>query len=134
MMKIILSLVFFVSATANAGNVSFKDAVESGSKPCEKEVSYLVERQEAPCTGYLFSPEKEYQVRVQVQRSDTLKSLTERQGEVIDIMEKRLDNMQKYNQYLSDELTKKDKYSTLEKFLYFGIGVLVTGAIATNVD
>jgi hypothetical protein len=132
MMKIILSLIFVCSTTFAKDDTSFKDMVEAASPPCKQSVTYLLETQEAPCAGYLFSPAKEYQVRIKIQQSDVMKELVDKQSDVIDTMDKRLQNMQDYNQYLSEELQRKD--SALYKFLYFGLGVLITGAIANNVN
>ena len=131
MMKIILSIILLFSFTTHAQ--SFETITQATTAKCKKAVTYLLEKQMAPCTGYLFSPAKEYEIRVKEQQHDILKDLTVKQGEVLEIMDQRIQNMQKYNAYLSSELEKKEKYGFVKSFLYFGLGVLVTGAIATNV-
>lgn len=104
-----------------------------GYAKCGKAVQFVEAGKPAPCSGFLFSPEKEQEVRIKLQVSSTLESLVKKQQESIDNLDARIANLQNYNNYLSTELEKQDKFNFWKTTLYFSLGVLVTGAIATNV-
>lgn len=132
-MKYILSLLLVWSFSAHAKEVDFKSIAEAATKKCEKDVEYVLEGRKVPCTGYLFSPAKEYDVRVKIEKYELTKELSERQNEINKVLEERLKNMREYNQGLSKELRDERSNNFWKNTLYFGLGVLVTGAIAVNV-
>ena len=103
------------------------------SYACEKDVTYLEEGKAAPCSGYLFSPKKEQEVRYKTETFNYVQDFANKQGEIIDIMDERITNLQEHNKLLSEELNKRDKYSFWQSAFYFGLGVVITGAIAKNV-
>lgn len=95
---------------------------------CSKPVQYLTEGKPAPCTGYLFSPEKEKEVRQKVEDHSRLLELAKKQDELITIQDLRLakqieinDNLRKQNQHMENT-------TMTEKLLWFGAGVLLTGS------
>lgn len=100
---------------------------------CENPVTSLKEGTTAPCTGYLFTPEKELEVRLKVSTYDQMEQLVKRQEELNSILYKRVDNLQDLNLKMSDKISAGESKNFYEKFLYFGLGVIVTGFIATNV-
>jgi len=73
---------------------------------CQKSVSYLKTNDPSPCTGYLFSPEKELEVRIKIQDYDFL--LQE-----IALKDKQIDSLNKYNLNLESINASKDKQITL---------------------
>ena len=100
---------------------------------CDQDVTYLEKGKAAPCDGFLFSPKKEKEVRYQVETFKYVEDFTNTQGEMIDIMDKRITNLQEHNTMLSKELNRREKTKFLRQTFYFALGVLVTGAIAKNV-
>lgn len=101
---------------------------------CSKPVQYLKIGEPAQCTGYLFSPEQEFKVRVTTEREEILKNMIEKHVEINSILEKRLDNSIDYNDYLSKELREEKRNSFWVNTLYFTLGAVLTGIIATNVN
>lgn len=100
---------------------------------CDKNVYHLVKDQKAPCEGYLFSPEKEQEVRIKIKTYDYLLKYNDKQKEIIDVMNERIVNLQKYNSEIDKELQNRQKFKFWEVTLYFSLGALLTGAIAANV-
>lgn len=95
---------------------------------CSKPVQYLTEGKPSPCTGYLFSPEQELEVRTKVNDYNRLLELTKKQDELITIQDLRLakqveinDNLRKQNQHMENT-------TMTEKLLWFGAGILLTGS------
>lgn len=121
MIKIIISFIFLISQTGFA-------------KDCESDVQYITKGDPAYCTGYLFSPEKEYEVRINNETAKHLKKYTEKQNELIDIMNQRIGNLQEYNNKLSNELERKNNLDFWKASLYFVLGIAVTGVIVNNVN
>jgi len=93
---------------------------------CDKPVTYLGQGSTSPCSGFLFSPEKELEVRILV---ETLK----KDQEIKTILEKRLEITQLRLEDVNNQLYKREQTSQLEKSLYFVFGALITGFIANNV-
>jgi hypothetical protein len=56
---------------------------------CTKPVTSLEEGAKAPCTGYLFTPEKELEVRLMKKESELLKAETENLNLMIDKYKKK---------------------------------------------
>lgn len=105
----------------------------SSAYSCEKDVTYLEKGTATPCEGYLFSPDKEKEVRYKVESYKYVNEFANKQGEIIVIMDQRLTNLQEHNKVLSEELNRKNKAKFWQSTFYFTLGVLVTGAIARNV-
>ena len=143
-MKIIsLLLIFSLISTSFAhgkdsvwqanSKTDFEMMVEAGTPDCKKKVQYLSYGQKTPCTGFLFSPEHEYNVRFKIATFDNLQKYIKKQEEINKILNERLVNAQKHNINLSDRLQKKENNSFWHKTLYFILGAILTGAIAKNV-
>lgn len=103
------------------------------SYACDNNVKYLTQGTPAPCTGYLFSPEQEYKVRLSTERYEIMKLMVEKQTDINNVLEERLKNTQQYNEYLSQRLRKEKKDDFWHKTIYFGLGAVLTGVIAANV-
>jgi len=101
-MKYIIGLFLMLFTQASAANVTY---LEQGAK--------------APYSGYLFTPEKEKEVRVKIQLYDT-------QEDLLNILQKRLDNQLDQNVVLSDRLEKRETTEFYKNLIYFALGVYVT--------
>lgn len=97
---------------------------------CKQPVTYLGLGERAVCSGYLFSPEKEAEVRNLVQRYEILVEIVEKQELVIENLNNRVDLNQKISQNLQDQLDNKNSQSTLEKIIYFTLGIALGVGIA----
>jgi len=100
---------------------------------CEKPVQSLSIGDISPCSGYLFSPKKEQEIRLKVAQFDLLKKYSNTQSGINNILDKRLTNAQEYNKYLSKRLKEEKDTNFWQTALYFSLGVVVTGVIASNV-
>lgn len=85
------------------------------------------------CTGYLFTPEKEYEVRTESYQFSKLKELTATQDELITVLNQRLDNQLKYSTDLSNELQSRKDKEFWRNSLFFLLGAVVTGAVSVAV-
>lgn len=93
---------------------------------CGKPVSYLQEGSKADCTGFLFSVEKEEEVRIKIANYDVLQIINKTQLEQIDILSQRLKISQEQNQAL-----EKFFYDRKDKEWYVNIGFFIGGALIT---
>jgi len=100
---------------------------------CDKPVTAIKQGEIATCSGYLFSPEKEKEVRIKIAEYDLLKEYSNTQTELNQILNKRLENTQQYNDRLYKRLNEEKRSNEIYNALYFGLGVIVTGIIAANV-
>jgi response regulator RpfG family c-di-GMP phosphodiesterase len=100
---------------------------------CAKPVTSLKEGTTAPCTGYLFSPEKELEVRLKVSTYGQMEDLVKRNEELNNILNNRVENLHKLNAAMIEREQSRENQDTLVKLGYFALGVIVTGFIATNV-
>lgn len=132
MIKIFLALITFFTQVSY-GRVDFHSLAEASTTECQQDVQYLLEGQTAPCTGYLFSPKKEYEVRFNNETHQYLKDFVKKQDEINTILSKRLENAQNYNEYLGKRLRSEKRDTFWEKSLYFTLGAVLTGVIAVNV-
>lgn len=73
---------------------------------CSKEVSLLNKGDTAPCTGYLFSPEKEQEVRIKVQQYKLLE-------ETVQLYQKKEQLYSKQEQYLNQIIDKERQLSSM---------------------
>jgi hypothetical protein len=99
-------------------------------------VKYVEKGQPAPCTGYVFTPDKEKEVRLKVVELDFYKDLVtlkERQLVAIkeenDIITKRYDLWKKESDSLSRDLSKERSNNFWRTSLYFVLGAAVTTGI-----
>lgn len=98
---------------------------------CAKPVSYLREGQPAECNGYLFTPEKEKEVREYKMQFEDIKKLSTAQDDLIKTLDKRVDVLTRTNQNLHSQITQLNEQSSFEKYLYFGMGA-VLGLLITK--
>lgn len=101
-------------------------ANESAASDCASNVQPIKEGQAAQCTGYLFSPQAESEAYKATQ-------ISKLQAEENKILQTRLEMYMHQSDVLAKEVGKRDNTDGLYKFLYFGLGVVVTGVIAANV-
>lgn len=111
----------------------FSLLVSTSHAACDKPVTALQEGQAAPCTGYLFTPEKELEVRFKTNTYDKLTELTKKQDEMIDVLNLRIDNNQKQISLYEQKIQQNQSTEFYQKLLYFGLGVLTTTVIANTV-
>lgn len=107
--------------------------IVSSHAACDKPVSYLQEGASAPCSGYLFTPEKELEVRFKINTYDKLTELTLKQDEMIEILNKRIDSNQKQIGLYEQKINIQQSNEFYQKVIYFGLGVLTTTIIANTV-
>lgn len=94
------------------------------------QVKFLEKGAEAPYSGYLFTPEKEQELRIKNSLVPLLEEQSKKQNEIIDIQNKRIESYQKNYDVLYEEYIRREKMNDWNKVLYFGIGSVVTGFIA----
>ncbi len=85
--------------------------------------------QVAECTGYIFSPEKELEVRIRYDQFPILEQKLKAQEDISGILEQRLKNHQ---EYITSLEASRDRQFWRETG-YFILGAVLTGFIATNV-
>lgn len=100
---------------------------------CDKPVTYTFENTPAACTGYLFTPEKELEVRLKVGSYDTLEKLSNKKDELITVMSDRLDGQIRQNVLLSKELESRKNVEFWHSAGFFILGCVITGFIAGQV-
>lgn len=93
---------------------------------CAKPVTYLSQNDPAPCSGYLFTQEKELDVRIKVSAYDNLMKLNDKNNELIDILSKRVENQSQQNLLLQNEINQRNNNDYWQKTLFFILGSLVT--------
>ena len=97
---------------------------------CNNPVTYLQENDKVPCSGYLFTPEKELEIRTKISNYERLENVIQKQDLLIDVLNKRVDNQIQQNINLSNELQKKENETYWQKAGFFVLGALLTGFIA----
>lgn len=121
--------------------IALSFSVNSFATECSAPVKLIEENSPAPCRGYLFSPDKELEVRVKVLDYSLLKRNLEDLNKIVDKLNKK---EIEYNELLELERKKSDlwktraeditlKYVTLEDnkyrrdymFILMGIGLTV---------
>lgn len=121
MKQLLLALALTLSCTAWATD-------------CPEDIQVIEKGQVANCDGLLFSPEAsaevdetqqdlkfEQELNAQLMRKNVLLE------QYADTVEKRLQLYVDQSNTLAKELTKREDRNKWEKFLYFGLGIVVTG-------
>lgn len=103
-------------------------------------VQPINKQQSAPCDGFFFSDQAEKDASNAKLDAELHKSVNDVLVKKIDLLnqdnallERRLNLYIQQSERLSDSLSKKETNEGLYRFLYFSLGVVVTGVIAANV-
>jgi hypothetical protein len=91
---------------------------------CDKPVTYLLENDKAPCNGYLFTPDKELDVRLKILERESLIKQLEINREINDIQKLRIEEYQKYSDALKMDLKSEQTKNEWTRYGWFGLGVL----------
>lgn len=118
-MKLLLSLLL-------ASSLSFATV-------CPQPVKYLTEGSAAPCAGYLFSPEKEQEVRIKIDQFEPMEKLIKNQDELISVLNQRVQLAHAQNLELEGFLQKRSDFNVYMNVAFFLAGAFLTGLIASNV-
>lgn len=104
------------------------------SFPSQAEVRLLQEGDKAPYKGYLFDIETEKKIRIDLLQLDYYKALDQHNIKIIklmqdneDLMNKRIELYQKQNLNLNEQLASSKDINTIERIVWFGLGILATG-------
>jgi hypothetical protein len=96
---------------------------------CDKKVTLLNENQTSPCTGYLFTPQAEQELRTKlvdldyyVALSTSLSKINDLQKKALDISVEQKDLLQKDLAATQQELQTRKNYD----YLYYGAGILTS--------
>jgi len=107
----------------------------------EGPVKYVLKGEPAEYNGYLFTPEKEKEVRFKLIDGELNKELLEINTKKLNLVEAqyKLANDQSLmwqteSNRLAKELVRKDRLDFWENLMYFGLGVLVTVAAGYTVN
>lgn len=97
---------------------------------CSKPVTYLQEGTPAICSGYLFTPEKELDVRLKITNYEKLELIIKKQDELVDVLNKRIEVQLQQNKELNELIATRENETFLHKALFFGLGAVLTGLIS----
>jgi hypothetical protein len=97
---------------------------------CNKNVQYLRSGTKAPCTGYLFSPKKEFELRFKVSTYDQMEKILNDQNKLNLVLQQRLDNTRNYNEKLINRVNELKDGKFWERAAFFGLGAVLTIIIA----
>lgn len=124
--KIILSVVFAFSGATYAD--------------CPNNVQPIKKGEVAVCDGFLFSDGAEKTASQARDDADYYKKLSDKLQEKSDLEDKQSqilnDRLKLYideSKALSKTVAQKDNTESLYRFVYFALGVVITGVIAVNV-
>lgn len=105
------------------------------------QVKYIEKGEQAPYTGYLFTPEKEAEVRQSVEALKYFKLVDETNTRIIKLKDDELalvrqqtDIWRTQSDALSKELQEQKNSGFWRQTLYFGLGALLTTALAFGVN
>lgn len=114
--------------------------ISSTSIACDP-VKYLEKGSPAPCTGYLFTPEKEKEVRLKVVELEYEKELNISKSKQIELYKQELqfsdERLKLWNTEalsLNKELVKRQNNDFLKSALFFLLGAAVTTGITYAVN
>lgn len=104
-------------------------------------VAPIEKGQPAPCDGFYFSDEAEKQAAGAKQDAeytqkinDQLVKKSEGQAKENEILERRLNLYIQQSEVLSKDVARRETNENLYRVLYFGLGAVLTGFIAANVQ
>lgn len=100
---------------------------------CLQPVTHLRINEVTPCEGYLFTPEKELEVRQQVINYEQLNLMNNKQKQLIDILQQRMNIQIEQNLLLVDKLQKQEQYEFWKIGSSFALGVIITTIISYGV-
>lgn len=92
---------------------------------CTKAVTYIKDGTPSPCTGYLFTPEKEASIYRDLEQGKLYKELSDKTEEQNIVLQQRLDSYIKNNEELRQYNQSQELKSDLQKIGYFVLGALV---------
>ncbi len=134
MTKYILSLSLIVTPIAQA------DVLMIVPDGCAK-VAEIKKGEPAPCDGFYFPDEAEREATTARDDAAYLKKINDElikksqaQEQVNQILDRRLNLYIQQADLLSKNMAQRDNTENLYRILYFGLGALLTGYIATNVS
>lgn len=104
-------------------------SIQSLATECSGPVTYLLEGQKTSCNGYLFSPEKEQEVRLMYNAYPVLEDVSKKQDELITTLNQRIDIQTNLNNNLTQQIDNKNKMDKWTNALWFVGGIIVTTAI-----
>jgi hypothetical protein len=96
---------------------------------CPQPVTYLQQGKPAICSGYLFSPEQEKEVRGKIEQLATSQEIIKKQDEMIRVMDMRFALQVNINKNLREQNDSLQDKSTLERAFWFGLGALAAGSL-----
>jgi hypothetical protein len=109
--------------------------------PTTAQVQFVEKGQAAPFTGYLFSPDKEKEARQDSESLRYYKTLDETNIKLMALKDREMELIREQSkmwQEQSSELSKQLQQSKDSNFwkttLYFGLGALLTTALAFGVN
>lgn len=115
--------------------ISFLIPEYSLASDCKTKVQVIKRGDIAECDGFLFSPQAEAEARQAVDDAKYYNDLSKLLHDRTDLMNKELatqdQRLKLYmdtNQILADQLVRKEHEDFWQKTVYFGLGVIVTGA------
>lgn len=127
MKNIILAIIFTFTSTTWAN--------------CPDDYMVMAKGDVAQCDGVLFSPDATKRADEAVQDVNYYKLMNEKlsfrnelQMKEIDILGKRLSLYVEQSDVLAKEVVRKESEDKWQKIIYFGLGVIITGYLAANVN
>lgn len=101
---------------------------------CAQPVKYLTEGTPAVCNGYLFSPEKEQDVRLKIDQFETMEKIVKKQDDLINVLNQRIDLAHSQNLHLEQLFQDRKNTEWYINIGFFVGGVVLTAFIAANVN
>ena|SRR6478736_1568781 len=90
---------------------------------CNKPVTYLTEGSTTQCNGYLFTPEKEKEVREVKSKYETLEALSAKQDELNKNLLQQVEVKTKQVEYMNKYVDSVKSDDTFEQIIYFSLGI-----------
>jgi len=107
---------------------------------CKKPVTAIIKGEAAPCTGYLFSPKKELEVRIKNEEYKLLMEQTKIYLKQIDLYKKQVEIVEEISEKeqkkaelwrgraedITKEYIKQQNKREWLDWMYFGLGIVTT--------